>query len=330
MAGTRSRQELNLVSKIKAFQEECGGQPITIRFSNYQVGSSSGQLTSVSNFYENPQGDKSAADVISNGAGGKYSISCKQYNPGNFCGQGLKSFSKENKVMNMWMNHVLGKVAAYYKKMSDDALEEATDYLIQVVRNTPANNLLTSGQRKKIEKQFEKVLGLTFPNLYIPIPSGMKTALFKCEDIYTGESVTHYITGGLAGNPDEDIENKTITFKDCTLRTIDEIVSDSGPIFVVIRKRRRDQFLDIVDSKGSPVKDSRKFMSIYGSSSLGGSGRRVQIRAHKQLPTKLRNNLFLDNGQKTTRASRTSGSDILNIPLSDVLNSIASAKYNNK
>ena len=36
------------------------------------------------------------------------------------------------------------------------------------------------------------------PNLYIPIPKGMRLSLFKCEDIYTGEVVTHYITGGRA------------------------------------------------------------------------------------------------------------------------------------
>lgn len=330
MAGTRSAQEANLLRTVTKFQKKCNGKPITISFSNKENGSGN-DLLSITNFSENPQGDKSAADIIAIDSNGKeYYISCKQYNPGNFCGQGLKSFTKENKVMNLWMNHVLGEVAAFYKSKTDKILEYSIDYVLDIIRSTPANKQLTPTQKREVERQWNKTKGLMLPNLYIPIPDGMRKALFECGDVYTGESVTHYITGGLAFNPDEDVENKTINFSDCKLSTVDGMVSDSGMIYIVIRKRRSDQFLNITDSHGIPIKDSRKFMQIYSAGLKGGSGRRVQIREQKQLPLKLRNNVFLDNGQKTSRASRTTDSEILNVPLESVLNSIAASKYNNK
>lgn len=331
MAGTRSAQEVNLLAKVKKFQEKCGGEPITIKFSNSGGMLAGGEMIGITNFLENPQGDRSAADIIAIDSNFKqYSISCKQYNPGNFCGQGLKSFTKENKVMNLWMNHVLGRVASFYQSKTDDALNYAIDYLLKVVRNSPQGQELTPVQKQAIERQWKKTKGLMLPNVYIPIPKGMRTTLFKCEDIYTGEVVTHYLTGGIAANPDEDVANRTITFGDCYFKTVDEMATDSGMIYLVIRKRRADQFLKIVDSRGNPVKDSRKFLSIYAAGIRGGSGRRIQIREERQLPLKLRNNVFLDNGQKTSRASKTADSEILEVPLSEVLNGIAAAKYNNK
>lgn len=335
MAGTRSAQELNLLSKVKKFQEKVGNEPITIQFSNRGFGSvgpaAGGELIGITNFLENPQGDRSAADIVAIDSSGKqYSISCKQYNPGNFCGQGLKSFTEENKVMNLWMHQVLGSVAAFYQKKTDDAVKYAIDYLLKIIRNSPANEPLTPVQQQAIERQWKKAKGLMLPNLYIPIPAGMRRALFECEQIYTGEVVTHYITGGTANNPDEDVKERTITFSDCTLKTVDEMVQDSGMIYLVIRKRRADQFLNITDRSGNPIKDSRKFLQIFGAGIKGESGRRVQVRQQRQLPTKLRNNVFLDNGQKTSRASKTSDSEILEVPLSEVLNGIAAAKYNNK
>ena len=108
------------------------------------------------------------------------------------------------------------------------------------------------------------------------------------------------------------------------------MATDSGMIYLVIRKRRADQFLQIVDRNGNPVKDSRKFLKIFAAGKKGESGRRIQIREERQLPLKLRNHVFLDNGQKTSRASKTSDSEILQIPLEEVLNGIAAAKYNNK
>ena len=335
MRGTRSAQEANLLRVVKDFQKKCNGEPITISFSNRGIGSvgpgSGGELFSITNFIENPQGDRSAADIIAiDGNNKQYSISCKQYNPGNFCGQGLKSFTKENKVMNLWMNQVLGEVASFYKKQTDDALEKAIDYVLNIIRSTPANKPLTPVQKQAVERQWKKAKGLMLPNLYIPIPSGMRKALFECEQLYTGEIVTHYITGGIAANPDEDVENRTIYFNDCKLSTIQEMVSESGMIYIVIRKRRADQFLNITDSRGVPVKDSRKFLQIYAAGLKGGSGRRVQIREQRQLPLRLRNNVFLDNGQKTSRASKSSDAKILEVPLDSVLNSIAAAQYNNK
>jgi len=331
MAGTRSSQEVNLLAKVKGFQKKCGGQPITIRFSNSGGLLAGGEMIGITNFLENPQDDKSAADIIAIDSNFKqYSISCKQYNPGNFCGQGLKSFTKENKVMNLWMNHVLGRVASFYQRKADDALGKAIDYLLKVIRNSPQGQDLTPVQKQAIERQWKKAKGLMLPNLYIPIPKGMRLTLFKCEDIYTGEVVTHYITGGNAANPDEDVANRTITFKDCYFKTVDEMATDSGMIYLVIRKRRADQFLKIVDKNGNPIKDSRKFLQIFASGVKGESGRRIQIREERQLPLKLRNQIILDNGQKTSRASKTSDSEILQISLEEVLNGIAAAKYNNK
>ena len=103
MAGTRSAQELNLLSKVKKFQEKVGNEPITIQFSNRGFGSvgpaAGGELIGITNFLENPQGDRSAADIVAIDSSGKqYSISCKQYNPGNFCGQGLKVSQKKIKL----------------------------------------------------------------------------------------------------------------------------------------------------------------------------------------------------------------------------------------
>ena len=331
MAGTRSAQEVNLLAKVKEFQEKCGGEPITIRFSNSGGLLAGGEMIGITNFLENPQDDRSAADIIAIDSNFKqYSISCKQYNPGNFCGQGLKSFTKENKVMNLWMNHVLGRVASFYQRKADDSLQYAIDYLLKVIRNSPQGQDLTPVQKQAIERQWKKAKGLMLPNLYIPIPKGMRLALFKCEDIYTGEVVTHYITGGNATNPKEDVADRTITFKDCYFKTVDEMATDSGMIYLVIRKRRADQFLKIVDKNGNPIKDSRKFLQLFAAGAKGESGRRIQIREERQLPLKLRNHVFLDNGQKTSRASKTSDSEILKIPLEEVLNGIAAAKYNNK
>lgn len=326
----RSRQEINLLDKVNDFKNRVGG-PITIEFSNSGGALAGGQLIGVTNFLENSQGDKSAADIIAiNSAGEQFNISCKMYNPGNFCGQGLKSFTEENKVMNMWMNQVLGTVGAYYQSITEKELEKAIDYVLNIIRSKPLNSKLTAIETQTIGRQWKKAKGITLPNVYIPIPKGMRKRLFESKDIYTGENVTHYITGGAAANPVEDLKTGTIKFGDCELMTTEELATESGMIYIVVRKRRADQFLELVDQNGSPVKDTQKFLTIYAAGPRGGSGRRIQVREQRQLPAKLRNAIFSDNGQKTSVPGRGSDALILDVPLTAVLNAVAAARYNNK
>ena len=53
-----------------------------------------------------------APDVVCKDVRGKeYYISMKEYNPGNLCGQGLRTFSEEHALLNKWMTVAAEKVA---------------------------------------------------------------------------------------------------------------------------------------------------------------------------------------------------------------------------
>ena len=58
--------------------------------------------------------------------------------------------------MNLWMHQVLGSVAAFYQKKTDDAVKYAIDYLLKIIRNSPANEPLTPVQQQAIERQWKK------------------------------------------------------------------------------------------------------------------------------------------------------------------------------
>lgn len=344
MAGTRSAQEINLVRKINAFMKKVGASPgqqgVTIRFKNSAPSliapvAASGEFKNITIFQENVQGDRSAADIIAvDGSGNKFGISCKRHNPASFCGSGLKSFTQENVVMNMWMKQVLGKVAAYYLSIMNEAKEELANITLKHIQ-THGTSKFTKAFKDKLTKEIQAANGFSMPNVYIPIPKGMRYKLFRGDGHRGGEPVTHYITGGTAASVDEDIPTRTITINDCEMFALNEIAESAGNnLYIVVRKRRADQFVKIADQTGAAIKDSNGFLSIYSRSSSGDAGRRIQVREQTQLPNKLKNMILQDNSQAepTTRVPPKTGKDsdavIIDVPIDSVLNAVAAARFN--
>ena len=344
MAGTRSPQEVNLLRKVEAFMKKVGASPgqqgITIRFKNSAPSlitpvAAQGEFKNITIFQENVQGNRSAADLIAvDGSGNKYGISCKQHNPASFCGTGLKSFTKDNVVMNMWMNQVLGKVAGYYLSIMNEAKEQLADITIKHIQQHGSKKF-TKAFKDKLTKEIQAANGFSMPNVYIPIPKGMRYKLFRGDGHRGGDPVTHYITGGNAASVDEDIPSRTITINDCELFTVNELAESAGnKLYIVVRKRRADQFVKIADQTGTAIKDSNGFLSIYSRSSSGDAARRIQVREQSQLPNKLKNMILIDNGQAepTTRVPPKTGKDsdavIIDVPIDSVLNAVAAARFN--
>lgn len=351
-ARNSSAQENNLVRKVNDFMKRMGVSPVgqigptntanigngvTIKFSN-NMGNTPTELNDIVVFKANPEGDNSAADIIAIRSDGKeFGISCKQHNPGSFCGAGLKSFAGTGPdgdiVMRRWMDSVLGKVAAYYLNIMTKRMDKLGDKIVLEIQKN-GNQPLSATKKREFEKEFKEAYG-NMPQLYIPIPRGMRFQLLR-GDGHSGKTrASHYITGGTAAAaPQEDPKYKTITFTDCQFYTLDEMAQKHGNnLFIVIRKRRAADYLQLFSSSSShsPIKTSQGFLKIFT-----GGGRRIQVREHMQLPTKLTlASLISDNSGeqatiRTTPAALTSRTksqaDILEVPVP--LNPVATAKYN--
>lgn len=337
-----SEQEKNLKRKVNDFMKKLGvvpgggvGTGVKILFRNNSTGIANvTELNDITVFKSNPDNDNSAADIIAvRTDGAKFGISCKQHNPGSFAGAGLKSFAGTGPdgdiVMRKWMDKVLGEAGSYYLNLVQKRMDKLGDKVIKLVQT---GSKLTPTQQTELKREWENAKG-NLPQLYIPIPRGMRFQLFR-GDGHTGkEKATHFVTGGTANSANTDIPSRTITFNDCDFYTLDEIAQKEGNnLYIVIRKRRADQLLDILDMKGQPVMDSNKFLKLF----TGSSGRRIQVREKNQLPKKLRDIILSGNETATTVMSPSTltpttkgvSADILNVPLESVLNKAAAASYN--
>jgi hypothetical protein len=346
-ARNASAQEINIVREVRAFMKEMGtnenspvGQGVNVLFKNNSTGVSAFSpfnLRDIVSVFSNPDKDNSAADIIFKTTDGKtYAVSCKQHNPGSFCGAGLKSFAGTGPdgdlVMRRWMDNVLGKVAAYYLNIMTKRMDKLGDKIVLEIQKN-GNQPLSATKKREFEKEFKEAYG-NMPQLYIPIPRGMRYQLFR-GDGHTGQyKADSYITGGTAKSHSYNIEERNITFNDCEFYTLDEMAQKHGNnLFIVIRKRRAEDYLQLFSSafSHSPIKTSQGFLKIFT-----GGGRRIQVREHKQLPTKLTlASLISDNSGeqatiRTTPAALTprtrSQADILEVPVP--LNPVATAKYN--
>ena len=351
-ARNASAQETNLVRKVNDFMNKMGVSPVgqigpknianfgngvTIRFSN-NMGNTPTELNDIMVFKANREGDNSAADIIAIRSDGKeFGISCKQHNPGSFCGAGLKSFAGTGPdgdiVMRRWMNNVLGKVAGYYLKITKGRMDKLADkVLLEIQRN--GNQPLSATKKREFEQEFLKAYG-DMPQLYIPIPRGMRYQLFRGDGHSGTTRASHYITGGTAkAVPQKDSKYRTITFTDCEYYTLDEMAQKHGNnLYIVIRKRRAADYLQLFRNKTSysPIKSANGFLKIFS-----GGGRRIQVREHTQLPTRLTlDSIVNDNSGLSPTTRTTPGSitnrnkdqaDILEVPLP--LNPTAARNYN--
>jgi len=316
MAGTRSAQEVNLLNGVNAFIKACGGGPITIKFTNSYLGQ--GLLADVMSFDENLNGDRSPVDIIARTSTTSYKISCKQDNPISFCGSGLKSFSKEL-MMRKFLNRALGRAAGTLKAILEPYKKPIEDMVIAHTRQY-GGQAFTASEKKQFDILVSKLNNVQLPDLYIKLPKSMRSALLSGQGELDAP-ITHYITGGIA-NPammKKDIKTKTLEITDCEVHTIQEMVDDGGiNLFLVIRKRRADQALEIVDSKlpGSPpIKDTKGFLNVYGRSKGNPHefGRRLQIRERSQLPKALRTSLFEDNDGVTPIKRAPANSQIIEV-----------------
>lgn len=342
MARNESDQEKNLKKHTHAFMKKLGvttgggpGTGIKILFRNNSTGIANvTELNDITYFESNPDNDNSAVDIIAiRSDGAKFGISCKQHNPGSFCGAGLKSFAGTGPdgdiVMRKWMTKVLGEAGAYYLNIVQKRMDTLGNKVLNLVKN---GKPLTATQKTELKREWERAKG-TLPQLYIPIPRGMRFQLLRGDGHSGREKATHFITGGKAMSPDTDISNRTITFNDCDFYTLNEIAQKEGNnLYIVIRKRRADQLLDILDTKGLPITDSNKFLKLF----TGSSGRRIQVRQKDQLPKTLRQYILSDNSQESPTIQLTPSvltprvkgvsADILEVPLP--LNPTAASAYN--
>ena len=348
MAGrNQSPQEINIVREVKAFMEEMGtnenspiGQGVNVLFKNNSKGMSAFSplnLRDIVSVVSNPDKDNSAADIIFKTTDGKtYGVSCKQHNPGSFCGAGLKSFAGTGPdgdiVMRRWMDNVLGKVAGYYLKIMKRRMDKLADKVLLEIQRS-GNQPLSATKKREFEQEFSKAYG-DMPQLYIPIPRGMRYQLFR-GDGHSGQyKADSYITGGTARSHSYNIEERNIVFNDCEFYTLDEMAQKHGNnLYIVIRKRRAADYLQLFRNKTSysPIKSANGFLKIFS-----GGGRRIQVREHTQLPTRLTlDSIVNDNSDQSPTTRTTPGSitnrnknqaDILEVPLP--LNPVAARNYN--
>ena len=295
--GTRSAQEINFENEVNNFINQCGGGPITIKFKNSFLGK--GLLADVTGVSFSTFGDSSPVDVILTTSSSPYKISCKKDNPINFCGSGLKSFVHEPQ-MKKWMNKALGECAGRFVAIMEPYKKPIEDFVFNHAQQY-GGQAFTAVEKKQLDTLISKYDSVTLPNLYIKLPQGMRRALLTGQ----GEPdapITHYLTGEIC-NPammKKNKKTKTLEINDCEIHTIEEMTANTQALYIVLRKRRADQALEIVDKKqpGAPaIKDSLGFLAVYGRSNKNPSefARRIQIREQKQLPKSLKVNLIEDN-----------------------------------
>ena len=300
--GNRSAQETNILREVNKFIVTAGG-PIIIK------GRNGFEIRDVSSLVEDPLGDRSAADLIfSTSSGANYKISCKQYNPINFAGAGLKSFADDIE-MKLWMNNVLRKVAtelnSYIKPYKDQAMSRIGDYLIADIQKNSLNAPLDKSTQEKIKNEYDKILSVTIPDVYIKIPDSMRMDIFTASNV--GGPINYYILNGTAGSFSADVQSKTIIINDCDILSTKQMVNYGETLYLVIRKRRADQLFSLKDSRGNFLRNKDGFLRIFSKSlSKSDIGARVQIREKEQLPQKLKDAIIQGTTVKTTNATAKS------------------------
>ncbi len=153
MAGNRSIQELNILKKYSYFRDMLNKRYQPNPPMSFTLEGKNGfQIQDVVKIEEDPAGDASAVDLnITTSSGTVYKVSCKQENPINFAGSGLKTFI-ETPIMRKWMDTVLGRVASFYisyiNPYKDKMLEKIGNAIIDDVKNNPNQNLLLPSTKK--------------------------------------------------------------------------------------------------------------------------------------------------------------------------------------
>lgn len=300
--GNRSAQETNILREVNKFINSAGG-PVSIE------GRNGFKIKDVVNLTEDPLGDKSAADLIaSTSSGVNYKISCKQYNPINFAGAGLKSFTDDIE-MKLWMNKVLRKVAtelnSYIKPYKDKAMDRIGGYLIADIQKNSINAPLDKSTKDKIKEEYDKILSIVIPDIYIKIPDSMRLDIFTASNV--GGPINYYILNGNANSFSTDTQTKTITINDCDILSTGKMVKSGETLYLVIRKRRADQLFSLKDNRGNFLRNKDGFLRIFSKSlSKSDIGARVQIREKEQLPKKLKDAIIQGTSVKTTNTTAKS------------------------
>lgn len=295
-AGNRSAQETNILREVNKFITSTGG-PVAIK------GRNGFQIKDIVSLVEDPLGDASAADlIVSDSSGTKYKISCKQYNPINFAGAGLKSFADDIE-MKLWMNKVLRKVAtelnSYIKPHKDKIMDRIGGYLIADIQKNSLNAPLDKSTEEKIKNEYDKLLSLVIPDVYIKIPDSMRLEIFTAANV--GGPINYYILNGSANSFSTDPQAKTITINDCDILSTNKMVKSGETLYLVIRKRRADQLFTLKDNRGNFLRNKDGFLRIFSKSlSKSDIGARVQIREKEQLPKKLKDAIIQGTSVKTT------------------------------
>lgn len=308
MAGNRSTQEINIIKEVNDFIKITNGGPINLK------GKNGFEIKDIVRLVEDPLGDSSAADlIVSTTSGSNYKISCKQYNPINFVGSGLKSFVEDKnnlqmtRMMKKWMNKVLGKTTAYLNSYinsyKNKMISRITDYLLDDIRNNSVKTkILDEITKDKIEYEYKKFLSLVIPDVYIEIPDSMRKEIFTASNI--GGPINYYILNGMANSITTEIQSKTISINDCDILSVSQMVTMGETIYLLIRKRRADQTFEFKDNKGNIIKDKNGFLRLFSKSlKKTDIGARVQIREQSQLPKKLQEEIFNTNSGTTKKSN---------------------------
>lgn len=316
--GNRSSQETNIYNKFWDLSESVDiNNPVPITL----VGRNNYEIRNIVSLKYHPGGDKSAADLIAiNSSGDEYIISCKQYNPINFCGSGLKSFAEDTKngmIMKKWMKKVLGEIVSYYNSFlsqkKDEMMEKIGDIVLNEVKKNPALKDLSNKTKEIIQNEYEKFRSINLPAIYVELPKSFRSDLFYASTL--GGPITHYILNGSASSIRVDnINNKKLIISDCDILTTENLIGSNETLYLYVRKRRSDQSFMLAENQ-NPLTDKNGFARIFGSSIKrpGEIGARIQIREQSQLPNIITNTIFSDNATKKT--SIPANSIILRVPL---------------
>lgn len=316
--GNRSSQERNIYEQYWNLSERLDGKnpvPITL------VGRNNYEIRDIVELKYHPGGDSSAADLVGiTSSGAEYIISCKKYNPINFCGSGLRSFSEDTTngmIMKKWMKKVLGEIIAYYNSFlsqkKDEMMERIGNIILNDIKKNPSSNSLSNKTNEKIQDEYEEFKSINLPAIYIEIPKSFRSDIFYASTL--GGPITHYILNGSASSIRVDnVDNKKLVISDCDILTTENLIGSNEMIYLYIRKRRSDQCFDLTERQ-NPIVNKNGFARIFGESAKkpGERGARVQIREQSQLPNNISRELLLDNTSKKTNVP--ANSIILRVPL---------------
>ena len=315
MAGNRSIQELNILKKYSYFRDMLNKRYQPNPPMSFTLEGKNGfQIQDVVKIEEDPAGDASAVDLnITTSSGTVYKVSCKQENPINFAGSGLKTFI-ETPIMRKWMDTVLGRVASFYisyiNPYKDKMLEKIGNAIINDVKNNSNQNLLLPSTKKIIDTEYDKFISIEIPDVYIKISKEFRANIFTAAK--NGGPITHYILNGSATNIMMNSKKKILKLTDCDIVTTAYMINAGiNDLYIKIRKRRADQIIQIKNKSGIAVKDKNNFISIFSKSKSGDTSRRVEIKESTQLPEYLKKQIQINKKTITVPGK----SVILEVPL---------------